>query len=699
MLQVGMHKTPKKSFMNEAVRKKSVVEELREAELHPLHVASMSEMVSMRLVSENSAELVKTSKERLMRVYPSPARTDSSNQNPFDVWSWGGQLAPLNYQSVGLVMDLVTGFFARNGACGYVLKPLVYREPLSFFDPGRFQPDTSLPDTLPQILRLRVISAQQLPKPRGSAVKGDIVEPYVVLEVFGIPVDCAEERTKTLKGISVSGPGAVFDETFEFHVQLGSLAVVRFLILDDEGIGDDFIGQSCVPFDCLRPGYRHIRLRNDLGEPIPLATLFVHVSIQTGGQAAEMSRPGRVMSKLRTRYKHRPQLRKVYCPDLQMKLKTTGQQLLSDCYDTRTAVYSAFDTFRNHCGENPGTQSMLQCLRALVAKLISTTGSSEALAWPIKMRIRTEDALPHLEWCPPSLDALNDDADLRSLSYRSRSQSSRLQNSARTDDAGSLDSVSISNWTPDPPSSGFGLTRRLSMLSLTSAISNSSMNLALTPAARMDRLKRVILEFENFVEAAKTVIKRGPYMRDKLLELKREACASFYGQKSTPCKSGDGFMTRWKTNTQELAVGGGRKLGRSASLKEPQQSDNFAWNMRLISGQIQLLDACMHEVNTWLVQAREAGHATGLLGQVVKTLEPQSPPEVEFVPRRKESVLKVVPCRKNSILKQTVEEKPSAVSSKHMLAYETTARARQSATNDSHNRTIAYSPLQRHNII
>ena len=44
-----------------------------------------------------------------------------------------------------------------------------------------------------------MISAQQLPRPRGSGAKGDTIDPYVTVEVFGIPADCAEERTKTVQ--------------------------------------------------------------------------------------------------------------------------------------------------------------------------------------------------------------------------------------------------------------------------------------------------------------------------------------------------------------------------------------------------------------------------------------------------------------------------------------------------------------------
>ena len=90
-----------------------------------------------------------------------------------------------------------------------------------------------------------------MPKPRGAAARGDTVDPYVTVEVLGIPADCAEERTKTVRHDAYS---PLFDESFEFHVHLPELALLRFAVLDDDYIGDEFIGQYTVPFDCLLTG-------------------------------------------------------------------------------------------------------------------------------------------------------------------------------------------------------------------------------------------------------------------------------------------------------------------------------------------------------------------------------------------------------------------------------------------------------------
>jgi len=49
------------------------------------------------------------------------------------------------------------------------------------------------------MLLAQIISGQQLPKPKASGAKGNTVDPYVTIEVFGIPADCVEERTKTVQ--------------------------------------------------------------------------------------------------------------------------------------------------------------------------------------------------------------------------------------------------------------------------------------------------------------------------------------------------------------------------------------------------------------------------------------------------------------------------------------------------------------------
>lgn len=56
--------------------------------------------------------------------------------------------------------------------------------------------------------------------------------------------------------ISILGYNPIFDESFEFQINLPELALVRFAVLDDDYIGDEFIGQYTIPFECMQTGKR-----------------------------------------------------------------------------------------------------------------------------------------------------------------------------------------------------------------------------------------------------------------------------------------------------------------------------------------------------------------------------------------------------------------------------------------------------------
>lgn len=67
----------------------------------------------------------------------------------------------------------------------------------------------------------------------------------------------AERKTKT---VSNEGNCPIYDESFEFQVMLPEVLLLRFVVLDDDYIGDDFIGQYTIPFDCLQRGRVYIMI-------------------------------------------------------------------------------------------------------------------------------------------------------------------------------------------------------------------------------------------------------------------------------------------------------------------------------------------------------------------------------------------------------------------------------------------------------
>ncbi|XP_013911986.1 PREDICTED: inactive phospholipase C-like protein 2 [Thamnophis sirtalis] len=323
-------------------------------------VCSFSEVEAGRYTNEEPEDFVAYNKRFLSRVYPSPMRIDASNMNPQDFWKCGCQMVAMNYQTPGLMIDLNAGWFRQNGGCGYVLRPAIMREEISYFS-------VNTKDTLPgisaQLLHLKVISGQNLPKPKGSGAKGDVVEPYVCVEIHGIPADCAEKRTKT---VLQSGDNPIFEETLEFQVNLPELAILRFMVLDDDYIGDEFIAQYTIPFECLQTGYRHVPLQSVVGEPLPNATLFVHVAITNrrgGGRAHRRGLSGR-------KGRHMREYTSTKATGIKAidEVFRTATQPLREATDLRENMQNALVSFKELCGLTPAA-NIKQCILKLATWL------------------------------------------------------------------------------------------------------------------------------------------------------------------------------------------------------------------------------------------------------------------------------------------------------------------------------------------
>ncbi|XP_069947731.1 inactive phospholipase C-like protein 1 isoform X1 [Cherax quadricarinatus] len=345
-------------------------------------MCSLSESSAAKLAHACPEDLVNHNKRFLTRVFPNSSRVDSSNYNPQDFWNAGCQMVALNFQTPGQMMDVYEGRFRANGGCGYLLKPAVMREHISVF--SAHSRDT-IPGVAPQLLKIKVISGQCLPKPRGStATKATIIDPYVVIQIFGIPADCIEAKTRTVSNDS-SFP--IFDESFEFHINLPELALVRFVVLDDEFIGDDFVGQCTIPFDCIQTGYRHVRLLSSMGEPMDMATLFVHVSISNrkGG-----GKPQWVKGKRTDK--------------IQADIKPVGLRAADDLFKEASTVLveaeceqskveSAWSDLQDECGLEH-TANMKQCLRVAISRYMATPDTS-------RLTIQEENGVPFLRSSRP----------------------------------------------------------------------------------------------------------------------------------------------------------------------------------------------------------------------------------------------------------------------------------------------------------
>jgi hypothetical protein len=134
-------------------------------------------------------------KFHLSRIYPLGTRVDSSNLDPIGPWAAGNQLVAMNYQTKDLSMQLNTTKFLENGNTGYVLKPAYMIAPKAL-------PLTGI------TIRVHVISGQNLPKP-GGATRGEVIDPYVKVNLFGVGSDASECKTRVVQD---NGFNPVWDE-------------------------------------------------------------------------------------------------------------------------------------------------------------------------------------------------------------------------------------------------------------------------------------------------------------------------------------------------------------------------------------------------------------------------------------------------------------------------------------------------------
>ncbi|XP_035797238.2 1-phosphatidylinositol 4,5-bisphosphate phosphodiesterase eta-2 isoform X2 [Amphiprion ocellaris] len=231
-------------------------------------VSSLNETVMNQILQLKPAELVRLNQRQLLRVYPSNYRVDSSNFNPQPYWNAGCHMVAMNYQTQGRMLELNQAKFSSNGNCGYILKPKCMCK--TAFNPALEDP---LPGHRKTQLVLKIISGQQLPKPKDSMFgdRGEIIDPFVEVEIIGLPIDCSKQQTRV---VDDNGFNPMWEETLVFNIQMPQIALVRFQVWDHDPIGRDFIGQRTVAFRSMMPGYRHVYL-----EGMAESSIFVHVAI------------------------------------------------------------------------------------------------------------------------------------------------------------------------------------------------------------------------------------------------------------------------------------------------------------------------------------------------------------------------------------------------------------------------------------
>ncbi|XP_065158334.1 1-phosphatidylinositol 4,5-bisphosphate phosphodiesterase classes I and II [Atheta coriaria] len=230
-------------------------------------MSSFDERQATTLLKESPLEFVNYNKHQLSRVYPVGTRFDSSNFMPQVFWNAGCQLVALNFQTLDLAMQLNLGVFEYNHRCGYLLKPEFMRRKDRRLDPFA---EKNVDGIIAGTVKITVISGQFLTDKR--------VGTYVDVDMYGLPADTVRRKFRT-KTVSNNGINPIYDEEpFVFKkVVLPELASIRISVYEESG---KLIGHRVLPVIGLCPGYRHMNLRSELGQPLPLATLFLHIVVK-----------------------------------------------------------------------------------------------------------------------------------------------------------------------------------------------------------------------------------------------------------------------------------------------------------------------------------------------------------------------------------------------------------------------------------
>lgn len=233
------------------------------------HIQSYTETKVEEFAAKCQTDYKRQNMRMMSRIYPKGSRINSSNYSPMLAWTLGAQVVALNFQTWDEPMVMNDGFFSRNARCGYVLKPPYLR------DLDDHNNDPVLPA---QRIDFVVMLGSQLPKP-ANAVKGEIVDPYVTVRLFGSAEDATQPKVRT-PVVDDNGFSPSWNTKGSFTTKNPELAVLGFDVYDKDVDADDHLCTSFIPVASIRNGYRALPLRlASGGEKMPHSTVLVHFNI------------------------------------------------------------------------------------------------------------------------------------------------------------------------------------------------------------------------------------------------------------------------------------------------------------------------------------------------------------------------------------------------------------------------------------
>nr|ACI15945.1 phospholipase C-like protein [Bodo saltans] len=240
------------------------------ASAKPYHIQSYTETKVEEFAVKCPADYKRQNMRMMSRIYPKGSRINSSNYSPVLAWSLGAHVVALNFQTWDEPMIVNDGFFSRNARCGYVLKPPYLRDV-----DDHSGSDAVLPA---QRVDFVVMLGSQLPKP-ANAVRGEIVDPYVTVRLFGAGEDSQQARVKT-PVVNDNGFAPSWNTKGSFITKNPELAVIGFDVFDKDLDADDHLCTCYLPVASIRNGVRALPLRlASSGERLPHSTVLVHFQI------------------------------------------------------------------------------------------------------------------------------------------------------------------------------------------------------------------------------------------------------------------------------------------------------------------------------------------------------------------------------------------------------------------------------------
>ncbi|KAG5238357.1 phosphoinositide phospholipase [Salix suchowensis] len=224
-------------------------------------------------------DIVRITKNHLLRVYPKGSRLDSSNYDPFVGWKHGTQMVAFNMQGYGKHLWIMQGMFRANGGCGYVKKPDFLLREKDDFDP-------SVPLPVYKILKVKIYSGEGWHLDFHHTHFDQCSPPDFLVKVGVAGVHASKaRRTKIVRNSWLPE----WNEEFKFEVAGPELSVLRIEVIDFDKYSkhDDFGGQTCLPISELRNGIRAVPLHDRGGVKYKSARLLVRFDLKDPQDCSE----------------------------------------------------------------------------------------------------------------------------------------------------------------------------------------------------------------------------------------------------------------------------------------------------------------------------------------------------------------------------------------------------------------------------